>query len=331
MDYNQMVSRLKAVHDCITQKKDDIIAILSKHESYKTAISEIEKSLSCLANVDKQSVYLAKPMLSSLCSFLPLNQPLYSLILFVVIPGCRFQENYFRPPVLFSDTYHELFCILNLSKWNISCEIVSRRSFITERASKADCVIYTGKYKNAMEIKEKIPLKTVFIFQGSAANPIIISKDAAITDSLVEKVVKAQIYNSGQDCMAPSVIFVHKTHRNGFLKKLIKRISALVVGEYADGNVDISRLIEYETIINTEKLINSASNKLLFGGEINKETQTVYPSIIEYSQICDTPAESSFAPVFSLYTFDHDQEVLDYLSRPDCQKNKAYARIGMKS
>ena len=327
MHYQDIAKRLSTICDCICHNKDEIVSILTKHETYKTAISEVKKCISCLENVDKQAEYLSKPTLMSLCSFLPLNQPLYSLVLFVVIPGCRFHEVYFRPPVLLSDTYRELFFLLNLSKWNIFCEIVSRRVFITERARKADCVIYTGKYKNAMEVREQIPLKTVFIFQGSAANPIIIADNADISDTLVEKVVMAQIYNSGQDCMAPSAVFVHRTHRATFLKKLKKRVNALVVGEYEDANTDISRLIEYETLENAEKLISSSTSKLLLGGEIDKERQIVYPSIIEFFHICDIPAESSFAPVFSVYSFEQEQEVLDYLSREDCQANKSYATM----
>lgn len=327
MLYNQIYNRFSELTILICKEKAALLSILEKTETRKTAISEIEKVLCCLDNIHEQIHYLSKPKLDSLCVFLPLNQPLYSLFLFAIIPGCRFHKVYFRPPKLLSQIYDELYSILNLSKYGICCEIVSRRAFITHRVSYADCVIYTGKYENALEVKRSLPNNSIFIFQGSGTNPIVVSENTYINNDIIEKIVNAQIYNSGQDCMAPAAIFVHKNSRECFLAILKKRIKNLIIGNYTDENVDISKLIEYETLNNVKKLLSSSFINILYGGSIDFSNQIVYPSIIEYSDINNIPAESSFSPVFSLYFYETEDEIIKYLSRSDCQKNKAYISI----
>ena len=318
---------MRMIQDIILQNKSKIISVLCKHETWKTAVSEIEKCLSCLANVNKQLLYLLKPKLGSLCVFLPLNQPLYSLLLFVIIPSCRFDDVYFRPPKLLSDIYRELYDILDLVNYNIYCDIVSRSLFVKEKASNSDCVIYTGRYDNAIEIKRHIPHKAIFIFQGSATNPIIITNKAIITEQTIDKIIKAQIYNSGQDCMAPSAIFVSEEHRDCFLKLLIKKVSQLVVGEYDEEDTDISRLLERETVRCAERLMASEDIELLYGGKVDYKAQIVYPSIIEYKNLGGVPSEASFAPIFSIYIYKSEQEIVEYLTRKDCLDNRAYMSI----
>lgn len=327
MNCNEIKERIGSIRNTIEQKRELILSVLVKSETYKTANTEIEKSISCLVNIDKQLSYLINSKLSSLSVFLPLNQPLYSIILFVIIPGCRFDQVYFRPPKLLMSVYKDIYNILGLSKYNIYCEQVSRGVFIKQRVINSDSVIYTGKYENAIEVKEQLPKETVFIFQGSASNPIIITKEAIISDDIIEKIVSAQLYNSGQDCMAPSAIFVHSSRWEYFLEQLKKKVSSLVVGDYDDVNADISTLIEPSTLENAELLLKRYSDSILYGGEFDYILQRMYPCILEYEKIDDIPAESTFAPVFSLYKYCFEEEIIEYLSRPDCQENRAYVSI----
>lgn len=318
---------LRTLRCQIMRRKKAIISILEKAETHKMASSEFEKSISCLLNIDKQSKYLAMPKLSSLSVFLPLNQPLYSLILFVVIPGCRFENTYFRPPTHLTNTYQDLYDVLELSNYNICCEVISRRVFINQRAIASDCVIYTGKYENAIELKNCLPSETIFIFQGGATNPIIISEQVAITDDLIDKIVSAQMYNSGQDCMAPSVIFVPINHWDLFLAKMISKVDSLTVADYRNADADVSSLIEEDTLERIEQLLKTQSVKLLYGGKIDYASQIVYPGIIQYNNIEDLPVESTFAPIISLFSYHSDQEIIEYLSSSRYQERKAYISL----
>ena len=327
MTYDEIKLRMDQLYDIIVQGEDQLLKILQKTETYKTAKSEIQKSLHCLQHIDKQAEYLAKDSLTTLCVFLPLNQPLYSLILFVVIPGCRFYETYFRPPVLLQTIYEELYGFLELQKFGIFCNSITRRQFLFKRVSCANAIIYTGKYENSLEVMAKIPHNAVFIYQGSATNPIVITESATITDELIEKVVGAQIYNSGQDCMAPAAILVSANHWQNFLNRLETQLRRLKIGSYNCADADVSFAIEPITVENAEYLIHHTKAKLLYGGSIDKETMLVYPTILRFAHVSDLPYASSFSPVFSLYCYSNEQEVTEYLSRLECRENRAYVSV----
>jgi len=327
MTYDKILRRIGQVAKMIYQNEEKLLVVLKCTETYKTAKTEIEKSLFCLQNINKQVEYLSNDPLPSLCVFLPLNQPLYSLILFVVIPGCKFKRTFFRPPVLLQATYKELYELLGLRQFEVYCDNVSRREFLTRRVSYADAVIYTGKYENSQEVMQLIPQDAIYIYQGSATNPIVITESATITDELIEKVVLAQTYNSGQDCMAPAAILVAKKHWDDFLNRLKARLSLLEIGTYDCLNADISSVIEAKTMDNAGCLIQDGKAKLLYGGKIDRGKKLIYPTILQFDHVSELPYASSFAPIFSLYCYYSEKEVVAYLSRLECQENRAYVSI----
>ena len=311
----------------IIENRQLILNCLQHTETYKTAQIEIDKSISCLQNIDKQIKYLIMDSFIDLCIFLPMNQPLYSLTLFAIIPGCMFENIFCRPPVLLKDVYSNLCSILNLSNYNIFCQQISRRKFLKYYVAFADAIIYTGKYENAIEVTQWVKPKSIFIFQGSGTNPIIITENAIINDELISKVIKTQIYNSGQDCMAPSAIFVSKNKWFEFIQNLIEKLRVLKVGNYSDTCVDIAPMIEESSIEVAKSLLDSNQDSIIYGGEVDFEHKIVFPTIIEFKTVYELPFQSSFSPIFCLYCYQNEKEILEFLERPECQENKAYISV----
>lgn len=327
MNKDNIYQRAKHIVSSIIQNETAIVDILKQTETYKTAKSEISKSVYCLENIEKQVAYIQGSNLSDLCVFLPMNQPLYSLVLFAIIPGCMFCRVFCRPPILLRDVYSYLFSVLELAEININCVSISRREFINQYVVSANVVIYTGQYENAIEVMQVVSSRTVFIYQGSAANPIIITPNATITDELVCKVAYAQTYNSGQDCMAPSVIFVSHINWERFLSNLIKKLDSLIIGEYANELTDIAPLIEEESFNAVKAFFKNNKPSILYGGEINSEKRIVQPTIIRFYEVNLLPFSSSFSPTFCLYCYENIEDINNYLARIECQENKAYISV----
>lgn len=311
----------------IINNKHSIMACLQSTETYKTAKTEYDKSVLCLRNIDKQIEFLQKGNFSDLCVFLPMNQPLYSTVLFAIVPSCMFERVICRPPVLLNNVYASLFSILQLSDCNILCECSSRKDFIRQRVSVAHAVIYTGQYENALEVMKSISPETIFIFQGSGTNPIIITETASIDNEVINKVIGAQTYNSGQDCMAPSAILVSDNKWSEFIKKLTDTLPALNIGNYGDIQTDIAPMLEQVNVASIKRLFDENLELLLYGGQVDLERKIVYPTIIEFKTVNKLPYCSSFSPTFCLYRYQHESDVLKYLERPECQENKAYLSI----
>ena len=99
--------KLKVEHilDIFRKKEMEILECLQSTETLRTAKSEFDKSVFCLYNIDRQMEYLIKGSFSELCVFLPMNQPLYSLVLFAIVPGIMFEKVVCRPPVLLTNIY----------------------------------------------------------------------------------------------------------------------------------------------------------------------------------------------------------------------------------
>lgn len=319
--------RIEHILNSLKKNEKEILECLQCTETYKTANIELNKSIYCLRNIDKQMEYLLKGNFSDLCVFLPMNQPLYSLVLFVVVPGCMFRRVFCRPPVLLSKIYMGLYRILKLSNYNIFLEEMSRKDFINQYVSFADAIIYTGKYENAIEVKKCINSKKIFIFQGSGTNPIIISENAQIDNVLIDKVIETQIYNSGQDCMAPSAILISKHKWHEFIQNLVTRVQTLSIGSYCDIHADIAPMIEKASVEDVKHFLDENRDSVIWGGEIDFKHNIVYPAIMKFETIYELPFQSSFAPIFCLYCYKDEKEVLDFLGRPECQENKAYVSI----
>lgn len=326
---NNVEIELKVEHilDIFRKKEMEILECLQSTETLRTAKSEFDKSVFCLYNIDKQIEYLIKGNFSELCVFLPMNQPLYSLVLFAIVPGSMFEKVVCRPPVLLTKIYIRLYKILKLSDYNIFLKETSRREFVKQHVSTADAIIYTGKYENALEVRKCINSKKIFVFQGSGTNPIIISENARIDDALISKVVESQIYNSGQDCMAPSAILVSKHKWSQFMEKLIARVHTLNVGSYCDVHADIAPMIEKSCVENIKRFLDDNHDSIIFGGEVDVEHNIIFPTIMEFKTVYALPFQSSFSPIFCLYCYQNEKEVLEFLERPECQENKAYISI----
>lgn len=320
-------TRIKYIIDIIVKKEKKILICLQKTETYKTAKNELEKSILCLKNIDKQMKFLSRSNFKNLCVFLPINQPLYSLILFVVIPGCMFKRIICRPPVLVDNIYMELFSILELDIYNIFCKGISRRDFIQQYVKFANGVIYAGKYENALEVIQQLSPNTIFIFQGSGTNPIIITDNANVDDQLISKVVKSQIYNSGQDCMAPAAVFVAESKWCEFVKMLNYKLDNLQIGNYNDVGTDIAPIIDYSVINKVKMLLDSNRERILRGGEIDYENKIIFPTIIEFKDIYNLPFGSYFSPIFCLYCYKKESEIVKFLEREECQENRAYVSV----
>lgn len=84
---------LEEIKNKLEENKDKILEILKEIETEKVALEEYNLSLEALSNSSKYT----KVNADIISSYMPMNLPLYSLIIYTVIPRiCANQSNY-RP------------------------------------------------------------------------------------------------------------------------------------------------------------------------------------------------------------------------------------------
>jgi len=313
----------------IESKHDLLIGELLKYESFEAAEDEIRKSVDCLKNISKESEWLSYGKVDLLCTIIPINLPLYSLIIFAITPGFIANEVIIRPPVLIKDVFQKISELLNLEKLlpHIKFIVMERTLFGEAYISVADVVIFTGRYENA-KIVQKICPNALFIYDGAGINPLIIT-DSANLAMAVEKTIKTRVFNSGQDCAGPDIIFVHKNILSKFKDKLLIELDKIEIGDYRSRAVRIGRILKINSLSAIKDFFNARTQSLVYGGKIDFQNGIVYPTVIieNIRELNDIVTMEFFAPVFYLLSYHDDNDLKKYFSQKSYRDFAMYTSI----
>jgi len=298
---------------------------LLKYESFEAAKDEIWHSLDCLNNISQELKWLSYGKVNLLCSIIPINLPLYSLVLFGIIPGFMSNEVIVRPPILMIDILKKIIELLNLKKLmpHIKFIYLERSLFGEAYISVADVVIFTGRYENA-KLVQKICPKALFIYDGTGVNPIIIA-DSAQIELAVKKTIKTRIFNSGQDCAGPDVIFIHEKILYTLKDALLSELTKLKIGDYQNRDVRIGPLIKKDILPEVNDFFHKHAKSLIYGGRIDMDKGIIYPTVFieDIDEIEKFTLTEFFSPVFYLCVYHHNSDIQRIFSQ------KSYSDFAM--
>lgn len=138
-------------------------------------------------------------------------------------------------------------------------------------------------------------------------------------DAAVAQIVRARFYNAGQLCLAVDHVWVRPELREALVDKLRHAIQAMF---YVDGVLQKPRLSRIVNARNFERVSGYITDalergaKVLVGGQVEPHDLTVHPTVL-----IDVPLdarimhEEIFGPLLPVLTFDHPQQIADYLDR----------------
>lgn len=306
--------RCLTLSNFIKKNKKILAAILTDYESYNVAMDEIRGATDTLDNISREKEFLVGQQFK-ISVFFPLNLPLFSTILFLVIPSFFSEAVYVRVPILARDIINKIFEQLKIKEIFPEIKITNfeRADFIENYTKKSKIVIFIGKYQNAIEIMRKCPKCTLFLHNGSGVNPIVIEKDANI-ELAVSKTIEARTFNGGQDCAGPNVIFVNEKIAEIFIKNLILKLKKIKVGNYKDKKVFIGKVIDYEHLFYLGKILTKHKDDIVFGGEINFKENIIYPTVIVKRNEIKKLYNEFFAPIFYLSVYDKSEDVINFFN-----------------
>lgn len=312
--------------ELIKSFRQEIISILIATETYKMAEDEIFRSLKLLESIEtEQSNYLHNLDVSA-CSYLPLNQPLYSFVLNVVVPSFICKTVYYRPPKMLCELHVKLFRILDKALVGVKICPVSRRQFYKHYCTKSDLIIFTGKLENALKLKNDLSPRTAMIFNGSAVNPIVITSDADLQHAAKDCVL-ARLFNSGQDCMAPACIFIERNTASEFLRYLFDEVNSLSVGDNESPDTDIGRLIDEQSLLDFIEYKKMFAGSVYLDSDINIANKTMSPAILYYEDSTFSIDNIYFAPYFVVVAFDNILDVQKMINTKFCETYAGYISL----
>ncbi|OGS08134.1 MAG: aldehyde dehydrogenase [Elusimicrobia bacterium RIFOXYA12_FULL_51_18] len=190
------------------------------------------------------------------------------------------------------------------------------------KTGKVDVLAFIGSSKVADILKQQHPKphRLRCVLGLDAKNAGIVLPDADIDLAVGESLTGALSYN-GQRCTALKILFVHRSIRSEFLKKLITGIDGIKTGMPWEPGVKITPLPEDEKIPYLAGVIADAKKH---GAKVINESggltngNFVYPAVVyPVNKRMRLWREEQFGPVIPVAPFDDIKEPLKYVVDSD--------------
>ena len=165
-----------------------------------------------------------------------------------------------------------------------------------------DMIFFTGSpalAKTVMAAAAKYITPVVLELGGKS--PCIIDKTADI-NTTAKRLAWGKTLNSGQTCIAPDYILIHKDIKDAFVKKFAEEMVIL-------HGKDIKADMHYVRMVNDKAFERVTGyfkdGKIIYGGSVDASERFIEPTIIENVSL-DSPlmTEEIFGPVFPIITID---------------------------
>jgi succinate-semialdehyde dehydrogenase/glutarate-semialdehyde dehydrogenase len=165
-------------------------------------------------------------------------------------------------------------------------------------------------------------MKRVSLELGGHA-PFIVFDDAD-AERAAKGAVLVKFLNTGQACISPNRIYVHRSKLDEFLEVLVARTQALNAGSGLDEKVSIGPLIDERALAKMERQVGDARSKgarVLAGGsrlvDDGLDLGIFYaPTVLAgVTTDMDVFSEETFGPIAPVFAFDDEDEVIAQANR----------------
>ena len=180
---------------------------------------------------------------------------------------------------------------------------------------KFDYIFFTGSATvGKIVMKAASQYLTPVTLELGGKSPCIIDKDCKL-ELAARRIVWGKLLNSGQTCVAPDYLYVHKDIEEEFIKKLEEEIK----NQFGDNPLESE---DYSKMVNEREFNRVLSyidkEKLVFGGNYNRKTFQIEPTILKNVTWDDPVMEREiFGPIFPILTFENLDEVIRLVNSKD--------------
>lgn len=180
---------------------------------------------------------------------------------------------------------------------------------------KFDYIFFTGSATvGKIVMKAASQYLTPVTLELGGKSPCIIDKDCKL-ELAARRIVWGKLLNSGQTCVAPDYLYVHKDIEEEFIKKLEEEIKNQF-GNNPLESEDYSKMVNEREFNRVLSYIDK--EKLVFGGNYNRKTFQIEPTILKNVTWDDPVMEREiFGPIFPILTFENLNEVLRVVNSKD--------------
>lgn len=153
---------------------------------------------------------------------------------------------------------------------------------------------------------------TPLILELGGKNPVVVNKDADLKVA-ARRIIVGKMINTGQTCIAPDYLFVHRDVKEELLV-LLKGAIEKFYSENPEESEEYSKIINESAIERLNELITGVN--IFYGGQVNNSSLHFSPTILTDITV-DSPVmqEEIFGPILPVLSFDNIDEVVEFINR----------------
>jgi aldehyde dehydrogenase (NAD+) len=192
-----------------------------------------------------------------------------------------------------------------------------------------DLIFFTGSPSLGKKVMEAASRHlTPVILELGGKSPCIIDKSADIRIA-ARRIAWGKTLNSGQTCIAPDYILIHKDIQKEFVKAFAEEIKNLH-GEDIQADRHYVRMVNDKAFERVTGYFKDGN--IIYGGRTDAATRFIEPTLIENVPL-DSPlmTEEIFGPVFPIVTFEDNfkERVIEFVTSRE--KPLAFYYFGKES
>lgn len=181
--------------------------------------------------------------------------------------------------------------------------------------NKFDLIFFTGSSKVGKIVMEKAASHlTPVVLELGGKSPCIIDKTADIKLA-GKRITWGKCLNSGQTCVAPDYLLVHKSIKKQLIDEIIKN-NELFYGKSPEKNDSFPKIITTKHFDRLKNLIKSGN--VIYGGNTDESTNKISLTLIDNVKWSDpVMQEELFGPIFPIIEYESLDEFIPIInSRP---------------
>jgi aldehyde dehydrogenase (NAD+) len=171
---------------------------------------------------------------------------------------------------------------------------------------KFDMIFFTGSVPVGKIVYQAAAKQlTPVVLELGGKSPAIFMPDSKL-DVVIKRLVFAKFFNSGQTCIAPDYVLVHKSIEQEFLLKIAGEIKE------ADYKIENGNYVNIISTKNTSRIAGLIdTNKVYAGGKFNIEKRFIEPTIMNNVTWDDkVMQEEIFGPVLPILIFEELDDII---------------------
>ncbi|MYU03650.1 aldehyde dehydrogenase family protein [Streptomyces sp. SID8366] len=310
------VDALRAVRRYVADNEDAVVEILTEVSPHRTAVAEIHSFLAALDGAEEEMRRSRPGRVPLAAVFMPSNIPLYSYALYMLVASLYSDRIAFRPSSETKSQMRRLHALLApVHGLPIELFELSQRKFVTGPVRDADLIVFTGNYDNAETVREGLAEDQLFLFFGNGINPFVIAPDADLAHA-VRDVMRIRLYNSGQDCFGPDVVFTPRGRTEEFIGLLTAELDALHFGDNSDPGADYGPIYYESALVNCSDYLVRHARHIRHGGRIDLPSRQIEPTVLVWDFDEKIPLDEMFAPVFNVVPYPTARRLRERLASP---------------